>query len=297
MHKTNGMIVKSVRGFYFVETSDGIYKCNAKGIFRNKDIVPLVGDYVAVQINNTGEGIITEIGARKTVLTRPPVANIDQLFIITSAIDPVPNYLIIDKMIVIAYNSGITPVIIITKSDLSEAQAQQIYDVYNGCGYEVFVFSCINKTEDITKIKEKMKDRISAFTGNTGVGKSTLLNFINSGLNLKTGETSKKLGRGRHTTREVELFALDNGGYVADTPGFSMIDMQRYDIVLKDQLQFCYNEFEPYIGKCRFADCSHISEKGCAIVEALENGEISQIRHDNYVTLYREAEKIKEWEI
>lgn len=294
MKKENGIIIKGVGGFYYVETSDNaIYECRARGIFRKNKIKPYVGDRVTINLNDIGTCSIEEILQRKNELVRPPIANIDQLVIVASICDPYPSTVIIDKMIALSVSKQIEPVIIITKADLSETT--NLSRVYDLSGIKSIEFSSVD-LRNINVIKEILYGKVSAFTGNSGVGKSTLLNCINDNLLLETGDISHKLGRGKHTTRFVELFKIDGSTYVADTPGFSTVDIDRYELIKKDEIQFCFSEFVPYINNCKFTSCSHICEKGCAVIDALKNGYISRSRYDSYVYMYNEVKNIKEWE-
>lgn len=288
-----GRITKGVGGLYTVHDGEKFYDCKARGVFRKDGIIPLVGDIVNFESDSANQYVITQIAERKNKLIRPAVANIDTLFIVVSSIDPSPNTFIIDKTIAIAEFKNIEPVLVITKTDL--ADFSDIIDVYNSSGIKIIVTN-IDNEDGISDIIESMVGKACSFTGNSGVGKSTLLNKIFPDLNLATGETSAKLGRGRHTTRHVEMF-FRNGGYVADTPGFSAVDIEQYDVILKNELQYCFREFEEFIGNCKFTGCSHISEKGCAVIEAVNNGKITRSRHANYVKLYDEVRNIKEWEL
>jgi ribosome biogenesis GTPase len=288
-----GTIVKGIGGFYYVEAADSVYECKARGIFRKEKISPLVGDCVEITVNDNSKGTIDIIKPRKSELIRPPIANVDKIFIVASIVEPMPNTSVIDMMTAIAMHKGIEPSIIISKSDLSDIG--WLYDIYTTTGLDVFCVSPVTG-EGIDAVREALRDHISAFTGNSGVGKSTLLNGLDKGLGLNTGEISEKLGRGRHTTRHVELFKI-NGGYVADTPGFTSIDIENGDFISKDELPFCFNEFLPYLGKCRFSSCTHINDKGCKIVEAVENGIISKSRHENYTSMYNSVKNIKSWQL
>ena len=288
-----GRITKGVGGLYVVHDGENFYNCKARGVFRKDGITPLVGDVVSFESDNADRYVITEIGERKNSLVRPAVANIDVLFIVVSSVDPLPNTFIIDKTIAIAEFKNIEPILVITKTDL--ADFSELIDTYKTTGIKIIVTNIANN-DGIREIVEAMNGKACSFTGNSGVGKSTLLNKIFPDLNLATAETSVKLGRGRHTTRHVEMF-FRNGGYVADTPGFSAVDIEQYDVVLKDELQYCFREFEEYIGKCKFTGCSHVSEKGCAVIEALNDGKIAPSRHINYTKLYSEVKNLKEWEL
>lgn len=284
----SGIITKCLGGLYTVETLDGILECKARGIFRNRGISPYVGDTVEIQ-----NGVISEILNRKNCIIRPPLANLDQLIFIVSTCNPSPNYLILDKFIAIAEYKGITPIIAITKTDLGSGA--EIKEIYKNIGIDVFEID-YNNPETIEVFRNLLKGKISALTGNSGAGKSTLLNAVDSDLNIPTAEISKKLGRGKHTTRHAQLYKLSEGGYIADTPGFSTFETNRYDIIRKEELADCFREFRKY-NDCRFRDCSHTCEKGCKVIEALENSEISASRHESYCTMYEEAKQLKEWKL
>ena len=228
---------------------------------------------------------------RKNFLIRPPVSNIDNLLIVVSTTDPKPNFYVIDKLIAIAEHKNIEPYIIISKTDLSSYA--EIVDNYKDAGINLIV---LDNEDSYNKIKEIMKDKISAFTGNSGVGKTTLLNKLDNTLNLSTGAISDKLGRGRHTTRQAQLFRVC-GGYVIDTPGFSSLDFEKVEIIKNDELPYCFREFNEYLGTCKFTSCSHVNDKGCSICEAVKDGKISRSRHNSYIQMYNQAKEIKEWEI
>ena len=290
----NGVIIKGIGGFYYVEAAGEVYECKARGAFRKKKITPLAGDNVTITVREGKENTIDEIGERKNFLLRPPVANIDTLIIVSSVKDPVPSLLVIDKMTAIAVDKGIKPCVIFSKSDLGDTTALE--SVYRKAGIDV-VSVCCKTGEGIEKVKEMISDGITVFTGNTGVGKSSLLNCIDARFSLATGEISDKLGRGRHTTREVTLYHINNG-LVADTPGFSSLDIeQTSDVIVKENLPFCFPEFQEYLGKCKFTSCSHTVEKGCLILEALNNGEIDKNRHESYVSMYNDVKDLKEWQM
>lgn len=289
-----GRLIKGIGGFYYVEAADTIYECKARGVFRKQKITPLVGDIVSITINDNAENTVDEIKARKNALVRPALANLDQLFVVASIVDPAINTTVIDRIIAIAEFKHIEPVVILTKIDLSD-HYMKYYDIYSKAGFKVVL--CDNSTgSGSDEVRAMLADKVSAFTGNTGVGKSSLLNAIDSRLAVETGETSKKLGRGKHTTRHCELFKVA-GGYVADTPGFSSVDFERCEKIFKDDLPYCFREFEPYLDKCRFqTNCAHINDRGCAVVEAVNNGYISRERHNSYIDLYNEVKDIKEWQ-
>ena len=284
----SGIITKCLGGLYTVETPDGIYECKARGIFRNRGDNLYTGDNVVIT-----DGVITEILNRKNCIIRPPLANLDQLIFVVSTCSPSPNYLILDKFIAIAEYKGITPVVVITKTDLGDST--EIKKIYQNIGIEVIEID-YERPETVTELKEKFRGKISALTGNSGAGKSTLLNAVDPELNIPTAEISRKLGRGRHTTRHAQLYKLSDGGYIADTAGFSTFDTHSYEIIRKEELSDCFREFRDY-NDCRFRDCSHTCEKGCKVIEALKDGKISVSRHESYCTMYEEAKKLKDWEL
>ena len=289
-----GIIVKLIGGTYSVCASDTVYECKARGVFRNKGVSPVCGDSVLIEVLHDGIGVITEVLPRKSIIIRPPLANLDCLVLVNSVAEPSPNFEFIDKFSAVAVFKNIEPVIVFTKTDLQSADAP--LKIYANAGFKTF--SVDNTTgEGADELREYLTGKISAFTGNTGVGKSSLLNNIFKGLCLDTGEVSKKLGRGKHTTRHTQLYPIDGGGYIADTPGFSTFDTNRYDIIKKDELAQCFPEFAEYLGKCRFPDCTHTAEPGCAVIKACNNGNVSNTRYQSYKAMYKEAQLIKEWEI
>lgn len=288
----SGILIKVTGGFYYVEAANSIYECKARGSFRNSGNSPLVGDRVEISIPKDGYCSIEKIFDRKNKLKRPPLANVDTLVIVCSTAEPLPNTLIIDKMTAAAVNNNMEPVIVVSKSDLGDSGP--LAEIYRQAGFKVFEYSSDN-LQSAMEIMPLLKNKITAFTGNTGVGKSTLLNLLFPKLNLETGVISQKLGRGKHTTRTVELFKAE-GGYVADTPGFSTVDLARYEMIDKEQLQYCFPEFEEYLGKCQFTSCAHLCEKGCEILEAVKNGTIPKSRHESYKYMYNEVKDIKSWE-
>ena len=288
-----GIIIKGIGGFYYIEAEGDIYECKARGAFRKKKISPLAGDNVIITVRENGENTIDDILERKNFLVRPPVANVNTLVIVSSVKEPVPSTLVIDRLTAIAVSKNIKPCVIFSKSDLGDTKGLE--EIYKKAGIDVCSVCC--KTgEGIEKVKEMIKSGITVFTGNTGVGKSSLLNCIDSRFSLETGEVSSKLGRGRHTTRDVTLHKV-NDFYVADTPGFSSLDIESGELIMKDDLPYCFPEFSEYLGKCRFSSCTHTVDKGCKILEALENGNIHESRHLSYVTMYNEVKNIKEWQL
>lgn len=293
MNTLNGILMKSIGGFYYVRCDGKEYECKARGSFRKSGNSPVVGDRVVISVPEDGFASIEEIKPRINKLKRPALANIDTLVIVCSTVDPEPNFTVIDKMTAAAVNNNMIPAIVVSKNDLKSGE--QIAEIYRNSEFPVFLCSP-DDTEDVKKLKAFLKGKVSAFTGNSGVGKSTLINRIFPELELQTGQISRKLGRGKHTTRVVELFEID-GCFVADTPGFSTVDLQRYEMIDKTQLQYCFPEFEKYFGECQFTSCSHTCEKGCRILQAVADGEIEPSRHKSYVAMYNEVKDIKEWEL
>ena len=288
-----GLVRKGIGGFYTVETGEGFYTCTARGKFRKARISPYAGDRVRILGEEDGTGSLEEILPRKNFLVRPPIANIDQLFIVSSLRDPHPDTGIIDRTIAAAELEHIDPVLVLTKTDLEDASVLKA--VYDLAGVPCVVVSSVTGA-GVDQVRDLLSGKVSAFTGNSGVGKSTLLNALFPHLDLKTGEISQKLGRGRHTTREVELYKLEGGGYVADTPGFSTFDIERYRMTDKERLAFGFREFLPYLGECQFSSCSHTCEKGCAVLEAVREGKIPRSRHESYCAMYQEVKDVKLWQ-
>ena len=288
-----GLVSKGIGGFYYVQCGDVLHACRARGKFRKDKISPYAGDRVRIEVDANDEGYVQEILPRKNFLVRPPLANLDKLFVVSSVCDPQPSTLIIDKTIAAAELKGIEPVLVFTKTDLSDTT--ELKDIYGSIGIRCYFVSAADGV-GVDDLRPELTGCISAFTGNSGVGKSTLLNLLVPELELATGETSKKLGRGRHTTRHVELYPVE-GGYVADTPGFSTMDIERYELFRKEELPEGFREFAPYLGECKFTSCSHTCEKGCAVLKAVEEGEISRSRIDSYIAMYNEVKDIKEWQL
>lgn len=283
------MIRKALSGFYYVHTEDGrVLECRAKGVFRKEGITPLVGDQVEVE-----NGVVSRILPRKNQILRPPAANIDRAVLVVSSAKPQPNTLILDTLIAVCESKGIEPVLVFTKTDL--ADSGELQEVYRKAGFRVFT-SGLGQM-DHSELLSELSGRLSVFIGNSGVGKSTLMNELIPELDLATAHISDKLGRGRHTTRHVELYELEGGGLVADTPGFSTVEIEKYGHIHKDGLPECFREFRKFLGKCQFQNCSHRKEKGCAVLEALKEGKISPSRHESYVALYEDAMQIPDWEL
>ena len=289
----NNIVLKSIGGFYYIKTTEEtVIECKAKGKFRKLALSPLAGDIVETEYEQ-GTNVITKIHPRKNQFVRPPFANLDLLILVVATVEPNPNYFVIDKMCAIAKHKNADVAIAITKADL--AQSEEIKDIYTKAGYKVFITG-EGHTDQLDALKAEMQGKICAFAGNSGVGKSTLLNRIFPHLELETNAISQKLGRGKHTTRQVEIFDMGDC-MVADTPGFSSIELDRDNFISKYDLPHAFVEFEEYLDKCKFADCSHTSEIGCSIKEAVENGEISQSRYDSYVAMYDKQKNVKDWEI
>lgn len=284
-----GYITKGVGGFYYVKTETGVRECRARGIFRKRGITPVAGDNV--RLNEEGTAL-EEILPRKNVFVRPPVANLDVLFIVASTVQPVPSTRILNELTAVAVYKGVQPVLVITKSDLAAADA--LVQAYAKSTIPVVLLHH-DTGEGLDEIRSWIHGRLCAFCGNSGVGKSTLLNALAPDLDRQTGGISQKLGRGRHTTREVEIFEVC-GGRIADTPGFASLETQKLCRIPKEELQHAFPEFEPYFGQCRFTGCSHRTEKGCAVRQAVEEGAITQSRYDSYLAMYEEARQLKEWE-
>lgn len=288
-----GVITKAVGGNYYVAAADNVICCNARGIFRKKNISPSAGDNVTVCIEENNLPVIDEIEQRRNYIIRPPIANLDVALIVSSAVDPAPNTLITDKLISIFENKGIEPVLVLTKHDLQNCD--EFAQIYRSCGFRVIYMDNLTG-EGIEEIKPVIAGKMSALIGNSGVGKSSLMNILFPNLKTDTGDISKKLGRGRHTTRQVEFYPLDGGGYIADTPGFSTVEVSKYGFIPKNELQYSFREFAPYLDKCRFRDCVHLKESGCAVLQAVKSGEINPSRHASYVRMYEEADRLNEWE-
>ena len=288
-----GRICKAVGGFYYLQPAAGpLLECRARGAFRKEGVTPCVGDLAEAELTAGGKGYLVRVLPRKNALIRPPVANIDLLVLVVSTVSPAPNRFVLDKMLAVAEYKGIEPVLAVTKSDLR--RDPELLADYRRAGFPCYEVSAATG-EGIGGLRELFAGgRLAVFTGNTGAGKSSLLNALVPGLELATGAVSEKLGRGRHTTRHVELFPV-GGGYLADTPGFSSVELERFAVIRKEELAGCFREFEPYLGRCRFTNCSHTGEKGCAVVEAVREGAIVPSRFESYKALYADAKKTPDW--
>lgn len=292
--KKTGKIMKALSGFYYVDCDGDLVTCRARGKFRHKKITPLVGDHVEVTVLDDGSGALETILPRVNEFQRPTVANMEQLVAIVSGVIPVTDPFLIDRMTAIADGKDNCECIIcINKCDLNPAD--HLYEVYTQAGFPTVRVSATTG-QGIDQLAELIKGKVTTFTGNSGVGKSSILNALQPEFHLQVGEVSEKLGRGRHTTRHVELHRLDNGAIVADTPGFSSFDTERMELIHRSDLEYAFREFRPFLGECQFVGCAHIKEKGCAIREAVENGTISSSRYDSYARLYEQTKDIKEWE-
>ena len=301
-----GIIISGVGGLYTVRTDSGeMLSCRAKGAFRRTGSAPLAGDRVLVRVPSlAGEDYLIEaIFPRLNSLIRPPIANLDVLFITFSPIEPVPSTLYLDKLSSIAVYEKIKPVMVITKIDLSPEKASEYEELYRKAGFSVFPCSCTNGIglSELSHYVRQETDGICAFAGASGVGKSTLMNTLFPSLSLETGVLSEKISRGRHTTRSVTLYSkaeltgTSSPGYVADTPGFSMLDFLEFDFYTVEDLPHCFPEFEPFLGECRYTDCSHTKETDCGIIRAVGRGDIPQSRHDSYLSLYADLAQKRPW--
>lgn len=277
-----GLIVKALSGFYYVKTEEETVECRARGRFRLDGSSPLVGDRVSVSLDAQGRGRVDEILPRKNMFIRPAVANIDALVAVASAAEPETDPFLIDRVAATAERAGCEVIVCINKADRGDAG--RLASLYADTGYSVVVTSAAER-EGIEELRAAIEGKICAFSGNSGVGKSSLLNALEPSLALPTGEISEKLGRGRHTTRHVELFRVA-GALVADTPGFGSFDVEQMPPIPREELQYCFPEFAPYIGKCRFDDCAHLKEPNCAVREALAGGRIAAERYRSYERLY-----------
>lgn len=286
-------IIKALSGFYYVQAENGVVECRARGRFRRQDQSPLVGDFV--RITRQGDkGVLEALLPRKNAFIRPAVANIDQLVVLASCAIPVTEPFLIDRVLAIAQLQNVPALVVVNKDDL--APAQPLAEIYRRAGVPVLVTSA-ETGEGIEALREALAGKLSCLTGNSGVGKSSLLNRACPQLQLPVGEVSEKLGRGRHTTRHIELYSLGSNTFVADTPGFSAFDTERMELVHKEQLQYAFPEFAPYLGHCQFPDCAHRKEPGCAVRKALAEGKIGQTRYSSYERLYELASQLKEWEL
>ena len=288
-----GRIIRSLSGFYDVLVPTGVVTCRARGILRKSDSIPLTGDMVEITVEK-GKGMVERILPRKNSFVRPAVANVDALVVFAANVNPVTEPFLIDRVAAIAGDQEVQVILCVNKSDLDPAV--DLVRIYENAGFPVISTSA-QTGEGVEELRQMIRGKLTAFTGNSGVGKSSILNRLCPELALPTGEVSEKLGRGRHTTRHVELYSLDADTLVADTPGFSSFDTDQMDVILKENLQYAFPDFGSYIGQCQFHDCSHRKEPGCAVVAAVRAGELEQTRYDSYLRLYEKASQIKQWEL
>ena len=291
--KLTGRIIRSISGFYDVQTDAGLVNCRARGILRKDGQSPLTGDMVEITVER-GKGMVERILPRRNRFVRPTVANLDALVIFAASVNPVTEPFLIDRVAAIAGDQEVPVVLCLNKCDLDPAV--DLKKIYTNAGFCVISTSA-ETGEGVEELRSLLRGKLTAFTGNSGVGKSSVLNCLCPDLQLPTGEVSEKLGRGRHTTRHVELYMLEEGTYVADTPGFSSFDTDQMDVILKENLQYAFPDFGKYIGSCQFHDCSHRQEPGCAVTAALREGLVERTRYDSYLRLYEIASQIKMWEI
>ena len=291
--RLQGRILRSISGFYDVQIESGLITCRARGILRKAGNSPLTGDLVEISVEK-GKGMVERILPRKNAFVRPAVANVDALVVFAANVNPVTEPFLIDRVAAIAGDQEVPVYLVVNKCDLDPAI--DLVRIYEHAGFPVIRTSA-ETGKGVEELRTLLAGKLTAFTGNSGVGKSSVLNRLAPGLALETGEVSEKLGRGRHTTRHVELYPLGENTYVADTPGFSSFDTDQMEIILKENLQYSFPDFGPYLGKCRFDDCSHRKEPGCAVRSAVEAGEIEPSRYDSYLRLYEKSSQIKLWEI
>ncbi len=301
--KLNGTLIKGLGGLYEVKLDDGTAVfCKARGAFRHESLKPCVGDRV-VLLGDGDSFVIEQISKRTNCLIRPPISNVGVIFITFAAAEPEPVLLNIDKLTCISEHNGIRPVITITKSDIAPEKARELEGIYTSVGYKTFVSGSDGEAlEGIRQyLHDECKDKISCFAGASGVGKSTLMTSLFPQLRLETGQISKKISRGRHTTRHVELYPLselfcdDSRGHMTDTLGFSLLDFVRFDFFDREVLPNTFPEFEKHIGLCRYTRCTHLCEDGCSICRSVEAGEIPQSRHESYVSMYNDLRGKNKW--
>ena len=293
MERKTGRILRSISGFYDVQTPEALVTCRARGNLRRGSEIPLTGDLVEITVER-GKGMLEKILPRKNRFIRPAVANIDALVVFAANVNPVTEPFLIDRVAAIAGDREVPVYLCVNKCDLDPAV--DLIRIYRHAGFPVIQASA-ETGEGVEELRDLIRGKLTAFTGNSGVGKSSMLNALCPDLALPTGEVSEKLGRGRHTTRHVELYRLEKDTYVADTPGFSSFDTEQMDVLLKENLQYAFPDFAPYLGDCQFHDCSHRAEPNCAVRAAVEAADIEKTRYESYLRLYEKASQIKEWEL
>ncbi|GAA0802641.1 ribosome small subunit-dependent GTPase A [Faecalicatena orotica] len=290
-----GKIIKGIAGFYYVHVVEsGVYECKAKGVFRKEKIKPLVGDNVEIEVLDESEktGNITEVLPRKNELVRPAVANIDQALVVFAVTEPEPHFNLLDRFLVMMECKEIPVVLCFNKKDIaSKPELASLQEIYRACGYQVVFTSALNQ-ENIEEVGKLLSGKTTVIAGPSGVGKSSLINLLQSGVQMETGSISRKIARGKHTTRHSELITIDENSYIMDTPGFSSLYVNDFD---KSELKYYFREFAPYEGKCRFSGCDHVHEPGCAVKEALEEGKIHPVRYEDYLEMYRELQEKKRY--
>ena len=285
-----GRIIKSLSGFYDVQTGKKVITCRARGHMRRGGMSPLVGDFVDISVE---KGMVEKIHERKNCFVRPAVANLDLLVVFAANVNPVTEPFLIDRVAAIAGDQEVPVCLCVNKCDMDPGE--DLAKIYRDAGYTVIQTSAETGL-GVEELRQILSGKFAAFTGNSGVGKSSILNALDPNLKLQVGEVSEKLGRGRHTTRHVQVYAIGDA-LVADTPGFSSFDTDQMEVILKENLQYAFPEFGRFLGQCQFRDCSHRSEPGCAVTEALKNGEIGRSRYESYLRLYEKAAQINEWEL
>ena len=291
--RQTGRIVRSISGFYDVQTASGVVTCRARGSLRRFSDSPLTGDMVEISVER-GKGMVERILPRKNSFIRPAVANVDALVVFAANVNPITEPFLIDRVAAIAGDREVPVYICVNKCDLDPAV--DLVKIYEHAGFPVIQTSA-ETGEGVEQLRQLLRGKLTAFTGNSGVGKSSILNRLCPELMLATGEVSEQLCRGRHTTRHVELYRLEDDTYVADTPGFSSFDTDQMEILLKENLQYAFADFAPFLGKCQFHDCTHRAEPGCAGRNAMQAGHLEQTRYDSYLRLYEKASQIKHWQI
>lgn len=293
MERQTGRIVRSLSGFYDVQIPGKVISCRGRGSLRKEGVTPLTGDMVEITVER-GKGMVEKVLPRKNRFIRPAVANVDALVVFAANVNPVTEPFLIDRVAAIAGDQNVPVILCINKCDLDPAV--DLNRIYRNAGFSVIQASA-QTGEGVVELRKLLQGKLVAFTGNTGVGKSSMLNRLCPQLELPTGEVSEKLGRGRHTTRHVELFSLDDETFVVDTPGFSSFDTDQMDVLLKENLQYAFSDFAPFLGQCQFHDCSHRAEPACRVRQAVEAGELERTRYDSYLRLYEKACQIKPWEL